>query len=64
MREFRSRLFNRIVPTVKNIGLWGPKIRKVYSDMGIIGFADVDTVELDERRCYRPPSARAAGSAI
>jgi len=48
MREFRSRLFNRIVPTVKNIGLWGPKIRKAYSDMGIIGFADVDTVELEK----------------
>jgi hypothetical protein len=47
MREFRSRLFNRIVPTVKNIGLWGPKIRKAYSDMGIIGFAEVDTAEME-----------------
>jgi hypothetical protein len=47
MREFRSRLFNRIVPTVKNIGLWGPKIRHAYSQMGIIGFADVDTVAME-----------------
>ena len=52
MREFRSRLFTRIVPTMKDIGLWGPKIRRAYSNMGIIGFADIDTEELgrqDER---------------
>ncbi len=42
MREFRSRLFTRIVPAMKDIGLWGPKIRRAYSHMGIIGFADVD----------------------
>jgi len=42
MREFRSRLFSRIVPTIKDIGLWGPKIRRAYSNMGVIGFADVD----------------------
>ena len=48
MREFRSRLFNRIVPTVKNIGLWGPKIQKAYTAMGIIGFADVDTIALEK----------------
>ena len=52
MREFRSRLFSRIVPAIKEIGLWGPKIRRAYANMGIIGFADVDTEELsrqDER---------------
>jgi len=42
MRQFRSRLFSRIVPTIKDIGLWGPKIRRAYSNMGIMGFADVD----------------------
>jgi para-aminobenzoate N-oxygenase AurF len=46
MREFRSRLFTRVVPTIKDIGLWGPKIRRAYSNMGIIGFADVDTEQL------------------
>src|SRR5882724_4091248 len=52
MRQFRSRLFSRIVPTIKDIGLWGPKIRRAYSNMGIIGFADVDTEQMtreDER---------------
>jgi hypothetical protein len=46
MREFRSRLFTRIVPTIRDIGLWGPKIRRAYSKMGIIGFAEVDTEAL------------------
>jgi hypothetical protein len=46
MGEFRSRLFTRIVPTIKDIGLWGPKIRRAYTKMGIIGFADVDTETL------------------
>src|SRR6266403_1118771 len=52
MRQFRSRLFSRIVPTIKDIGLWGPRIRRAYSNMGIIGFADVDTEQMtreDER---------------
>src|SRR5262249_21541774 len=42
MRSFRSRLFSRIVPTVKDIGLWGPRVRKAYEDMGVIGFAETD----------------------
>jgi hypothetical protein len=39
MREFRSRLF-------KEIGLWGPKIRRAYSNMGIMGFAEVNVDDL------------------
>jgi hypothetical protein len=42
MRDFRSRLFSRIVPAIKEIGLWGPKIRRAYAHMGIIGYADID----------------------
>ena len=42
MSRYRSQLFSRIVPTIKDIGLWGPRIRKAYTDMGIMGFADVD----------------------
>src|SRR5712692_7108224 len=42
MKQFRTRLFSRIVPTVKDIGLWGPRVRKDFEDMGIVGFADVD----------------------
>jgi hypothetical protein len=42
MKMFRTNLFTRIVPTVKDIGLWGPRVRKAYADMGILGFADID----------------------
>ena len=52
MRAFRSLLFTRIVPTMKDIGLWGSKIRRAYANMGILGFADVDGEALnanDER---------------
>lgn len=42
MRQFRGRLFSRIVPTVKAIGLWGPKVQGAYADMGILDFADID----------------------
>lgn len=52
MQMFRSRLFTRIVPVVKDIGLWGDRVRKAYADMGVLGLADVDPTELldnDER---------------
>ncbi|HEY1426029.1 MAG TPA: ferritin-like domain-containing protein [Caulobacteraceae bacterium] len=48
MEVFRSSLFTRIVPIVKDIGLWGPTIRKGYEDMGIIGYADTDVQALQE----------------
>jgi len=46
MQQFRSALFSRIVPTIKEIGLWGPKIRRAYTNMGILGFADIDAAAL------------------
>jgi len=52
MREFRGRLFSRIVPTIKAIGLWGPRIRRAYEDMGILAYAEIDSDALmrdDER---------------
>ncbi|MFI4933437.1 MAG: ferritin-like domain-containing protein [Caulobacterales bacterium] len=48
MQQFRSFLFTRIVPIVKDIGLWGPTIRKGYTDMGIIGFAETDVQALQD----------------
>jgi hypothetical protein len=41
-RTFRGFLFMRIVPILKDIGLWGPRITKAFHDMGVIGFADTD----------------------
>ena len=42
MKSFRSRIFSRIVPTVKDIGLWGPTVQKAFAGMGAMQFADVD----------------------
>src|SRR5215472_11159466 len=42
MKQFRTRLFTRIVPTVKDIGLWGSRVQKAYADMGVLDFASID----------------------
>ena len=42
-RKFRSRLFSRIVPTVRDIGLWGDRVRRAFDDLGALHFADRDT---------------------
>jgi P-aminobenzoate N-oxygenase AurF len=39
---FRSYLFTRIVPTLRDIGLWGPRIQNAFADMGVLDFADTD----------------------
>ena len=49
MRLFRKRLFSRIVPTVKDIGLWGPGVQKAFADMGAIEFAEIDSDALLEQ---------------
>jgi len=48
MREFRKRLFTRIVPTIKDIGLWGDKIRRAYAHMGVLDFAQIDSESLSQ----------------
>ncbi len=45
MNSFRGRLFSRVVPTVKDIGLWGPRVRKAFAEMGVMDYAKVDVVE-------------------
>jgi hypothetical protein len=39
---FRGYLFMRIVPVLKDIGLWGPRIVNAFADMGVLEFADAD----------------------
>ena len=41
-RIFRAQLFSRIVPTVRDIGLWGPQVQRAYEDMGVMHFAGTD----------------------
>lgn len=43
---FQSLLFSRIVPCVKDIGLWGPKVQKAYADMGVLDMAGIDLAKL------------------
>jgi hypothetical protein len=38
-KAFRSHLFSRIVPCVKDIGLWGEKVQKCYAEMGVLDMA-------------------------
>ncbi|HWH28353.1 MAG TPA: ferritin-like domain-containing protein [Mycobacteriales bacterium] len=39
---YQSLLFTRIVPCVKDIGLWGEKVRRAYADMGVLDMAGTD----------------------
>ena len=48
MGEFRKALFSRVVPCVKDIGLWGPRVQQAYADMGVIDFQDLDLDELSQ----------------
>jgi hypothetical protein len=63
MRTFRNGLFMRIVPIVRDIGLWGPVVREGYTKMGVIDYANANVEELqrnddaiardlDERRAF------------
>ena len=45
MNSFRGRLFSRVVPTIKDIGLWGPRVQKAFVEMGVMDYAKVDVAE-------------------
>jgi hypothetical protein len=46
MNLFRSRIFSRIVPTARDIGLWGQHVQEAFAAMGAIEFAGVDAAAL------------------
>ena len=46
MAEFRRMLFTRIVPTLKDIGLWGPRVRETFVKMNVMNFAGANLDEL------------------
>jgi hypothetical protein len=48
MQMFQSHLFSRIVPIVKDIGLWSEKVQAAYADMGVLDMAGVDLAKLME----------------
>jgi len=41
-RNFRTRLFTRIVPILKDIGLFGAKVQKALVDMNVMEYAKID----------------------
>ena len=46
LQQFRSLLFSRIVPTLRDIGMFGPKVRAAFADMGVLGFEQLDVESL------------------
>ncbi|MFI1973001.1 ferritin-like domain-containing protein [Streptomyces cinnamoneus] len=71
LRLFRKLLFSRIVPCVKDIGLWGERLQRAYVDMGVfdLGACDLDRLmaqdeelaeRLDVQRFAREEAARTA----
>ena len=46
MGQFRKMLFSRIVPIVKDIGLFGPKVQKAFEELGVIDFQNLNPDEL------------------
>ncbi len=62
MEKFRNSLFTRIVPIVKDIGLWGKHIRDGYETMGVMEYAntDVQALQDDDEHIARQFDARAA----
>jgi hypothetical protein len=59
-KRFRTHLFNRIVPIVKDIGLWGPTVQKGYGDMGVLDYAnvDIDALQANDEDIARQFDAR------
>ena len=71
LQIFRQLLFSRIVPCVKDIGLWGERLQRAYLDMGVfeMGDSNLDLLmaqdeeiaeKLDAERFAAEESARTA----
>src|SRR6516165_10290878 len=66
-QAFRTLLFSRIVPCVKDIGLWGPKVQRAYADLGVLEAAGSDLEALmrdDEDIAERVEQEHAAEFAL
>jgi len=66
MREFRYRLFRRIVPTLKDINLLGPRLSDDLERMGVLRFSGLNNDDLladDERRAAVEREQLAANAA-
>src|SRR2546430_1949006 len=62
-QAFRALLFSGIVPCVKDIGLWGEKVQRAYTDLGVLDAAATDLEALmrdDENIAERVEAEHAA----
>ena len=61
-KMFRNHLFNRIVPIVADIGLWGPTVQKGYGAMGVLDYAgvNIDAMQANDEAVANDYDARAA----
>jgi len=70
--QFRTLLFTRIVPTLRDIGMLGPRLQAAFADLGVLDFQQVDieavmthdevaAAEVDERRRAQVEQTIAAG---
>ena len=60
-RAFRRHLFSRIVPCVRDIGLWSPGVQSAFADMGVLDAASSDLDEVlraDENEAERLDAER------
>jgi hypothetical protein len=46
MQAYQALLFSRIVPCVKDIGLWGPRVQDAYAKLGVLDMAGINLDEL------------------
>jgi len=49
VRAFRGLLFSRLVPCVRDIGLWSERMQRVYADLGVLDLARQDLEALMRR---------------
>ncbi len=47
--RYVMRLFSRIVPTVRDIGLWSPRVQKAFADMGVMKYANTNADAMLEK---------------
>jgi hypothetical protein len=47
--RFRKRLFSRIVPIVKDIGLWGERVQRLYAEFGVLHYGERSAQDMLDR---------------
>jgi hypothetical protein len=64
MRGFRARLFGRIVPLIRELGLCGPKVRQAFAQMGVLSLVNVNLAPMlaDDARVAKDFDRRNSGS--